>query len=31
LVVNAGPAKGGNAALLEITGNEAKAELVRLF
>ena len=31
LVVNAGPAKGGNAALLEITGNEVKAELVRLF
>jgi putative phosphoesterase len=31
VVVNAGPAKGGNAALLEITGKEARAELVRLF
>ncbi len=31
VVVNAGPARGGNAALLEISGKEAKAELIRLF
>ncbi len=31
VVVNAGPAKAGNAALLEISGKEAKAELIRLF
>ncbi len=31
LVVNAGPAKAGNAALLEIVGREVRAELIRLF
>ncbi len=31
VVVNAGPARGGNAALLEITERTVRAELVRLF
>ncbi len=31
VVVNAGPAKGGSAALLETSGREARAELIRLF
>lgn len=30
-VVNAGPAKSGNAALLEISGQDVRAELIRLF